>query len=69
MKTLKSMALAGMHLQTMIETIKANEDVVPDFDARAYLVSQLESAFLDIQTDIILMVNGSVQERIEDICE
>lgn len=69
MKTLKSMSLAGMYLNTMIETLKHDEEVVSDFDARAYLVEQLEQTFLDIQTDIILLVNGSVQDRIEEICD
>ena len=61
------MALAGMHLQTMIDAIKTNEEIISDFDARSYLVSQLESTFLDIQTDIIMMIQGNVQEQIEEL--
>ena len=66
MRTIQTISLAGMQLATMIDAIKTDDSIVQDFDVRAYLVEKLEDTFLDIQTEIMLMMQGTIQERIAE---
>lgn len=65
MRTVYTMATAGMLLSTMIAQFKGDESTIKDFDVRAYLVEKLESAFLEIQADISLSVQHNVAELLE----
>lgn len=66
MRTIQTISLAGMQLATMIDAIKTDDSIVQNFDVRAYLVEKLEDTFLDIQTEIMLMMQGTIQERIAE---
>lgn len=69
MRTVYTMAAAGMYLSTMIKTFKEDAETIEDFDVRAYLVEKLESAFLEVQADISLAVQNNVAQVLESINE
>lgn len=69
MRTVYTMAAAGMYLSTMIKTFKEDAETIEDFDTRAYLVEKLESAFLEVQADISLAVQSNVAQVIEAMNE
>lgn len=59
MKTIKDMSEAGMYLSYLAEQVKGAENL--RFDVRSYLAEKLESAFYDVQSDILLAVQSTVQ--------
>lgn len=46
---------------------RRDEEMVKDFDTRAYVAEKLESAFLEVQADISLAVQNNVAQIIESI--
>jgi len=69
MRTVYTMASAGMWLSVLIEKVKTDEEMVKDFDTRAYVAEKLESAFLEVQADISLAVQNNVTQLLESINE